>query len=133
LVVFTNGVFSLLHVGHVRLLQFAREQGDWLIVGINSDTSVRRIKKQLPIIPEKERAEILLAMECVDQVEIFDDNTPTALIERLRPDILVKGPEYRGRDIAGAVSVLSWGGKIVLPEWQKEHSTSRMLDKIKKR
>jgi D-beta-D-heptose 7-phosphate kinase/D-beta-D-heptose 1-phosphate adenosyltransferase len=91
--VFTNGVFDLLHAGHVRLLEFARSQGDRLIVAINSDAAVRRIKgPDRPVIPVQERAEILRSLRCVDEVRIFDDDTPINLIRQLRPDMLVKGP-----------------------------------------
>ena len=96
-VVFTNGCFDLLHPGHVQSLQYARELGDILIVGLNSDDSVRQLKGQgRPLLPERERAEILTAMECVDAVVIFDDLTPQKVIARLLPDILVKGGDWAG-------------------------------------
>jgi len=124
-VVFTNGVFDLLHVGHIRLLHFASLQGDWLVVAINSDAGVRRLKGvNRPIIPAEERAELLFALRCVDDVQVFDEDTPEALIRRLRPDVLVKGPICRSTTIPGADLVESWGGRVVIPEWPIEHSTS---------
>ena len=100
--VFTNGVFDLLHVGHIQLLQFAREQGDRLVVGINSDESARRLKgASRPVIPAAERASMLSALLHVDEVVVFKEDTPTRLINDLRPDVLVKGPECRGKSIPG--------------------------------
>jgi rfaE bifunctional protein nucleotidyltransferase chain/domain len=130
--VFTNGVFSLLHVGHVRLLQFAREQGDWLIVAINGDESATVVKHRHPVMTAMERREILLALECVDQVEIYDEYTPTKIIERLRPDVLVKGPECRNTEIPGAAAVLSWGGRVAIPDWPIEHSVSGFIERMRK-
>ena len=129
--VFTNGVFDLLHVGHVRLLEFARAQGDRLIVGINSDASARRVKgPNRPVVPAHERAEILRAMGCVDDVQIFDDDTPELLIRRLRPTVLVKGPACRGTDIPGGAFVESVGGRVVIPEWPVEHSSTQLVGRI---
>ena len=97
--VFTNGCFDLLHVGHVHLLQFARDQGDRLIVGVNSDASVRRLKGPgRPIVPCVERVSMLCALRGVDRVVVFDEDTPERLIAALRPDVLVKGPDWAGRD-----------------------------------
>ena len=127
--VFTNGVFDLLHVGHVRLLQFARQQGDRLVVAINSDASVRRIKgPSRPVVPVEERAEILRALRCVDDVMIFDTDTPEPLIRRLRPDVLVKGPTCQGTTIPGAELVQSWGGRVIVPNWPIEHSTTAIVN-----
>ena len=106
--VFTNGCFDLLHVGHLRLLWIARSQGDRLVVGLNSDESVRRLKGPMrPIVPVDERREMLLALEPVDQVIIFYEDTPLTLIEALRPEVLVKGPDYAGRECCGATLVES--------------------------
>lgn len=126
--VLTNGVFDLLHVGHVRLLQFARAQGDHLIVAINSDASVRRIKgTSRPIVPASERAEMLRALRDVDEVQVFDSDTPEMVIRRLRPDVLVKGPDYRGTAIPGAAFVESLGGRVVIPPWPVEHSSTQLI------
>src|ERR1041385_6626502 len=98
-IVFTNGVFDLLHPGHLRYLQAARRHGDVLVVGVNSDRSVRAIKGETrPVTPEHERAEMLSALACVDAVAVFDEDTPATLIERLVPDVLVKGEDWKDRD-----------------------------------
>ena len=129
--VFTNGVFDLLHVGHVRLLQFARAQGDHFVVAINSDSSARRVKgPDRPVVPAHERAEVLRALRCVDDVQMFDDDTPELLIQRLRPDVLVKGPACRGTDIPGAAFVESIGGRVVIPDWPVEHSSTQLVGRI---
>ena len=131
-VVFTNGVFDLLHVGHIRLLHFARLQGDWLLVAINSDASVRRIKgPSRPIIPAEQRAEMLFALRCVDDVQIFEDDTPEPLIRRLRPDVLVKGPGCQRTTIPGADLVESWGGRVVVPDWPIQHSTTAIVNQMR--
>src|SRR4051812_14287535 len=113
-VVFTNGVFDLLHPGHVRYLRDARGFGDALIVGLNSDRSVRANKGAgRPINPESERAELLLALSCVDAVTIFDEETPHALITRIQPDVLVKGADWGPDDIVGRDVVQARGGRVV--------------------
>jgi len=130
-VVFTNGVFDLLHVGHIRLLQFARAQGDHLIVAINSDASATRIKgSDRPVVLAHERAEVLRALRCVDHVQIFDEDTPELLIQQLRPDVLVKGPACRGTEIPGAAFVESIGGRVVIPDWPVEHSSTHLVGRI---
>lgn len=132
--VFTNGCFDLLHLGHVRLLAFARSLGDRLIVGLNSDASVRALKGPTrPIIPVEERREILLALESVDQVIVFDEPTPMHLIEALHPDVLVKGPDYAGRKCCGAKIVESYGGRVVIPDWPMNHSTTATIRRILER
>ena len=129
--VFTNGVFDLLHVGHVRLLQFARAQGNHLIVAINSDTSAARIKgSDRPVVPAHERAEVLRALRCVDDVQIFDEDTPDLLVQRLRPQVLVKGPACRGTDVPGADFVESIGGRLVIPDWPVEHSSTQLVGRL---
>ena len=129
--VFTNGCFDLLHVGHLRLLWFARSQGDRLVVGLNSDESVRRLKGPTrPITPVDERREMLLALEPVDQVIIFHEDTPLTLIEALRPEVLVKGPDYAGRECCGATLVESYGGRIMIPVWPLQHSSTQLVDRI---
>jgi D-beta-D-heptose 7-phosphate kinase/D-beta-D-heptose 1-phosphate adenosyltransferase len=116
--VFTNGCFDLLNVAHCRLLEWARSQGTRLVVGLNSDESVRRLKgPHRPIIPELDRAEMLLALRWVDQVIIFQEDTPLELIITLRPRVLVKGPDYRGRRVVGQEFVESIGGCVMTPDW----------------
>jgi rfaE bifunctional protein nucleotidyltransferase chain/domain len=129
--VFTNGCFDLLHVGHVRLLAFARSLGDRLVVGLNSDSSVRHLKgPSRPIVPVEERREMLLALESVDQVIVFDEETPLRLIEAMRPEVLVKGPDYAGRECCGAKLVESYGGRVVTPDWPVRQSTTRIVERI---
>jgi rfaE bifunctional protein nucleotidyltransferase chain/domain len=133
-VVFTNGVFDLLHPGHLRYLQQSRELGDALVVGVNSDRSVRAIKgPSRPVTPELERAEVLAALSCVDVVVLFDDDTPSALITRLRPDVLVKGADWAGRDIPGQDIVENGGGRIVLAPFESGYSTTNIIDTVRKR
>jgi D-beta-D-heptose 7-phosphate kinase/D-beta-D-heptose 1-phosphate adenosyltransferase len=117
-IVFSNGCFDLLHVGHVRTLEAARRLGDRLLVGLNSDASVRRLKgAQRPLIPARQRAEVLAALACVDWVVIFREDTPLGLIRALRPDVLVKGGDWALGAIVGRDEVESWGGRVVrLPQ-----------------
>jgi D-beta-D-heptose 7-phosphate kinase/D-beta-D-heptose 1-phosphate adenosyltransferase len=129
--VFTNGCFDLLHVGHVRLLSYARSLGDRLVVGLNSDESVRALKGAMrPIVPVDERRELLLALESVDQVIVFEEETPLQLIEAMRPDVLVKGPDYAGRECCGAKVVDSYGGRVIIPDWTVQHSSTRIVERI---
>ena len=130
--VFTNGVFDLLHAGHVRLLEFARAQGDQLIVAINSDASVRPIKgPSRPIMPAEERAEMLFALRCVDDVQIFDEDTPEPLIRRLRPAVLVKGPSCQRTTIPGAELVESWDGRVIVPDWHIQRSSTQIITQVR--
>jgi rfaE bifunctional protein nucleotidyltransferase chain/domain len=130
-VVFTNGVFDLLHPGHVRYLRAARAEGDLLIVGVNSDRSVRAIKgPSRPMTPEHERAEILSALECVDAVAIFDDDTPADIIRRVQPDVLVKGADWGEHAIVGRDTVEARGGRVVRMPIEKGWSTSALLGKV---
>lgn len=124
--VFTNGCFSLLHPGHVRLLQFARSQGDRLVVGINSDESMLRIKGRYPILPAIDRLELLSSLKWVDDVAIFYEDTPVNLIRDLHPEVLVKGPECRGKLFPGAREVLDYGGRVICPDWPIDHSSSEL-------
>jgi rfaE bifunctional protein nucleotidyltransferase chain/domain len=127
-VVFTNGVFALLHPGHVDVLLGARRQGDALIVAVNSDDSVRRLKGPArPIRGEAERAYVLAAFEMVDCVVLFDQDTPLELIERLRPDVLVKGGDYTEDTIVGASQVRSWGGTVVVVPLTPGQSTTNII------
>ena len=131
--VFTNGVFDLLHPGHVRYLQDARSLGDALIVGLNSDRSVRSNKgPERPITPENERAEILLALECVDAVAIFDDDTPAGIIKRVQPDVLVKGADWGPDNIVGRDTVEDRGGRVVRMPLLKGYSTTELLRRVRK-
>ena len=130
--VFTNGCFDLLHPGHLRSLEQARALGDVLIVGLNSDSSVRQLKGPgRPVIPERERAEILAALESVDAVVIFDELTPREVIARLLPDVLVKGGDWPGDQIVGREEVEAAGGRVVLAPVVPGYSTSEILNKIR--
>jgi D-glycero-beta-D-manno-heptose 1-phosphate adenylyltransferase len=131
-VVFTNGCFDLLHPGHVCSLELARELGDVLIVGLNSDASVRQLKGEgRPVISERERAEILAALESVDAVVIFDAPTPREVIARLLPDVLVKGGDWPGDQIVGREEVEAAGGRVVSIPVVPGYSTSAILQKIR--
>jgi D-beta-D-heptose 7-phosphate kinase/D-beta-D-heptose 1-phosphate adenosyltransferase len=132
-VVFTNGVFDLLHPGHVRYLADARRLGDALIVGVNSDRSVTAIKgPDRPITPEAERAEILAALGCVDAVAIFDEETPHAIISRLQPDVLVKGADWDADRIVGRDIVEARGGRVVRIPLAPGYSTTAILARIRR-
>jgi D-glycero-beta-D-manno-heptose 1-phosphate adenylyltransferase len=131
-VVFTNGCFDLLHPGHIGSLEQARALGDALIVGLNSDASVRQLKGAgRPVLPERERAEILVALECVDAVVIFDDLTPREVIARLLPDVLVKGGDWPGDQIVGREEVEAAGGSVVSIPVVPGYSTTAILRKIR--
>ena len=131
-VVFTNGCFDLLHPGHIHGLEQARQLGDVLIVGLNSDRSVRQLKGPVrPVIPEAERAEILSALESVDAVVIFDEPTPREVISRLLPDVLVKGGDWPGDQIVGREEVEAAGGRVVSLPFVPGYSTSAILEKIR--
>lgn len=132
-VVFTNGVFDILHPGHVRYLQAARALGDKLIVAINSDRSVRELGKapDRPINSENERAEVLRALACVDEVVIFDEPDPHAIISRLQPDILVKGADWAEDAIIGRDVVEARGGKVVRIQMAEGYSTTGIISRIK--
>jgi rfaE bifunctional protein nucleotidyltransferase chain/domain len=131
-VVFTNGVFDLLHPGHVRYLQDARRQGDALIVAVNSDRSVRAIKgPERPITPEDERAEVVAALASVDAVVVFDEDDPHAIISRIQPDILVKGADWGADRIIGRDIVEERGGRVVRIPLAAGYSTSAIVAKIK--
>ena len=134
IIVFTNGVVDLLHVGHLRYLQDARTLGDALIVGLNSDRSVRRIKGPgRPITSEAERAEILAALSCVDGVVIFDEDTPRDLIMAIQPDVLVKGTDWAEDAIVGRDIVEARGGRVVRVALEPGHSTTSLVERIRRR
>jgi D-beta-D-heptose 7-phosphate kinase/D-beta-D-heptose 1-phosphate adenosyltransferase len=132
-VVFTNGCFDLLHAGHVFLLEAARSEGDLLVVGINSDRSVREIKGPgRPLTPEAERAEALLALECVDRVVVYDAPTPAAVIDAISPDVLVKGADWAEAEIVGRDTVTRRGGRVVRVPLVAGRSTTRLVDRIRR-
>jgi rfaE bifunctional protein nucleotidyltransferase chain/domain len=135
IVVWTNGCFDILHVGHVRSLQAARKLGDVLVVGLNSDNSVRRQKGAgRPILPAEERAELLAALACVDRIAVFDESTPEAALARLQPDIHCKGADYappRGKPIPEAEVVKSYGGQVRFLPLLEATSTSAVVERIR--
>ena len=133
-IVFTNGCFDLLHAGHVTYLQAARSFGDLLILGLNSDASIRRLKgEKRPLIGEIERAHLLAALDCVDYVVIFDEDTPLKLIETIRPDVLVKGGDYTREGVVGHELVESYGGRVELVQFVDGRSTSGIIEQILER
>ena len=132
--VFTNGCFDILHIGHVRYLNRARSLGDALVVGVNSDQSVRKIKgESRPIVPEQERAEVLAALACVDFVFIFDDQTPKRVIDAIVPDILVKGADWGISEIVGRDTVERAGGVVLNVPLVEGSSTSEIIRKVLER
>lgn len=134
IIVFTNGVYDLLHPGHVRYLQAARALGDALIVGVNSDRSVRAIKGPTrPITPEDERVEILSALRCVDAAVIFDEDTPADIIKAIQPDILVKGADWAENAIVGRETVEARGGRVVRMPVEEGWSTTGILAVVRLR
>jgi rfaE bifunctional protein nucleotidyltransferase chain/domain len=132
-VVFTNGCFDLIHLGHVRYLGEAKKHGDILVVGLNSDGSVRRLKgKGRPFVPERDRAELLAALEAVDYVTIFGEDTPAALIEALGPDLIVKGADYTLEEVVGRETVERSGGCVVIVPLVEDRSTTKLIEKIRR-
>jgi rfaE bifunctional protein nucleotidyltransferase chain/domain len=132
-IVFANGAFDLLHVGHVRYLEAARREGGWLAVGINSDRSVRRLKgKGRPILPGRERAEIVAALACVDAVVLFDEDSPAALLSALKPEVHAKGTDYTPASVPEREVVASYGGKTAIVGDPKDHATTDLIEKIRK-
>ena len=133
-VVFTNGCFDLLHPGHVSLLERARAEGDVLVVGLNSDASVARLKGAgRPIVPQEERAEVLCALEAVTRVAVYDEDTPREIIAALLPDILVKGADWALDAIVGRAEVEAAGGRVVRVEIVPGRSTTAIVDRIRER
>jgi len=129
-IVFTNGVFDLLHVGHVRYLQEARALGDALVIGVNADASVKRLKGPTrPVQNEQDRAEILAALACVDFTVIFTEDTPANLIQQVKPDILVKGGDWKVDQIVGAPFVMSYGGQVMSLQFINGKSTTQIIAK----
>jgi len=131
-VVFTNGVFDLIHPGHVDVLIAARAAGDALLVGVNSDASVRRLKgAERPVRGQAERALVLAALESVDAVAIFDEDTPLELINATRPDVIVKGGDYTPEAVVGRREVESWGGRVVILPLTPGQSTTAIIEKLR--
>jgi D-beta-D-heptose 7-phosphate kinase/D-beta-D-heptose 1-phosphate adenosyltransferase len=131
-VVFTNGVFDLLHRGHAEYLAEARTLGDRLVVGLNSDASVRRLKGAgRPIVSQEDRAALLGALACVDLVVVFEEDTPARLIEAVRPDVLVKGGDWPVESIVGRELVESYGGRVLSVPLREGHGTSRLVERIR--
>jgi D-beta-D-heptose 7-phosphate kinase/D-beta-D-heptose 1-phosphate adenosyltransferase len=132
-VVMTNGCFDLLHPGHVSLLEAARAQGDLLVVALNSDASVRALKGEgRPVVPEDERAELLLALEAVDRVVLYGEDTPIQIVNALRPDVLVKGADWMIDRIVGRTEVEAWGGRVVRVPLVPGCSTSSIVEAIRR-
>ncbi|MDX2304080.1 MAG: D-glycero-beta-D-manno-heptose 1-phosphate adenylyltransferase [Microscillaceae bacterium] len=131
-VVFTNGCFDIVHLGHIDYLEKARQKGDKLVVGVNTDASVRRLKgEKRPVVPEYPRARMIAAFEFVDLVVLFEEDTPLRLIETLNPDILTKGSDYEIKNIVGAEFVLGQGGRVETLDLVEGYSTSGIIEKIK--
>ncbi|MBI3333729.1 MAG: D-glycero-beta-D-manno-heptose 1-phosphate adenylyltransferase [Candidatus Omnitrophica bacterium] len=131
-IAFTNGCFDLLHAGHLDTLERIKRRADLLIVGINSDASVRRLKGPgRPLVPARERARLIAALKPVDLVAIFAEPTPLRLIRAIRPDILAKGGDWKRGEIVGRELVESYGGKVLVVPYMKSHSTSRLLQRVR--
>ena len=131
-IIWTNGCFDLLHFGHIKYLCQARSLGSKLIVGVNSDASVKRLKgPQRPILDQESRLTKIAALEAVDMVIPFEENTPIIPICRLRPDILVKGGDYKPEEVVGAKEIKQWNGEIIIIDFEAGHSTTEILRKIK--
>lgn len=131
-IVFTNGCFDLLHLGHIRYLREAKRLGDILIIGLNSDNSVRSLKgRERPLVKEKDRTEILSALEVVDYIVIFDELTPKNLIDSITPHILVKGGDWKREDVVGRDTVEAHGGEVVIIPEVKGYSTTTLIEKIR--
>ena len=131
-IVFANGAFDLLHAGHVRYLQAARAEGDWLAVGVNTDRSVRVAKGPgRPIVPEAERAEIVAALGCVDAVVLFDESSPDVLIRALQPEVHAKGTDYRPDTVPERAVVAAYGGKTVIVGDAKDHATTDLIARVR--
>ena len=131
-IVFANGAFDLLHVGHVRYLEAARREGDFLVVGVNSDGSVRAGKGNgRPILPEGERAEIVAALGCVDAVVVFEEETPGALLSSLKPEVHAKGTDYTPELVPERAIVAAYGGRTAIVGDPKDHATTDLIDRIR--
>ncbi|HPD56198.1 MAG TPA: D-glycero-beta-D-manno-heptose 1-phosphate adenylyltransferase [Smithellaceae bacterium] len=132
-IAFTNGCFDILHVGHVRYLKEAKKTADILVLALNSDSSVKQIKgEKRPLVPQEERAEIIAALEFIDFVTIFDEQTPLELIKILKPDVLIKGGDWAEDKVVGREEIKKWGGKLTLIPEIIGKSTTNIVDKIRK-
>ncbi|MEO8347510.1 MAG: adenylyltransferase/cytidyltransferase family protein [Acidobacteriota bacterium] len=132
-VVFANGAFDLLHAGHVRYLEGARREGDWLLVGVNSDASVARSKGAgRPVVPAAERAEIVAALESVDAVVVFEEDSPSALLDELKPDVHAKGTDYTSETVPERDVVARNGGRTVIVGDPKHHATTDLIERIRR-
>jgi len=132
-IVFTNGCFDIIHRGHVNYLQTAKKKGDILVVAINSDASIKRIKgSSRPINPQLDRSEIIAALESVDYITIFNQSTPLEVIKKIKPDVLVKGADWKASDIVGADILKQYGGKIAREKFLDGYSTTKLIEKIAK-
>lgn len=133
-IAFTNGCFDILHFGHVRYLEEAKKRDRILIVGVNSDLSVKKIKgPRRPIVGERERASLLAALECVDYVTIFPQSTPLKVIETLKPDIIIKGADWKGQKIVGSDFVRTYGGREEFIHYWKNFSTTNIIESVLKK
>ena len=131
-VVFANGAFDLLHAGHVRYLEAARDEGDWLVVAVNSDASVARAKgDDRPIVPAAERAEIVAALGCVDAVVVFEEDSPAGLLSELQPDVHAKGTDYTAESVPEREIVARYGGQTVVVGDPKQHATTELIERIR--
>jgi rfaE bifunctional protein nucleotidyltransferase chain/domain len=130
-IVFANGAFDLLHAGHVRYLEAARREGDWLAVGVNSDESVRRTKgRGRPIVPQAERIEIVAALACVDAAVLFEDDSPASVLASLQPDVHAKGTDYTAESVPEREVVKSYGGRTAIVGDPKDHATTDLIERI---
>jgi len=130
-IAFTNGCFDILHYGHVDYLLKAKKKNRVLVVGVNSDSSVRKIKgSKRPIVSQKERASVLAALECVDFVTIFSESTPLNLIKAVKPDVIIKGADWKKKDVVGYDVVKAYGGKVELAKYLPKHSTTNIINAI---
>jgi len=133
-IAWTNGCFDILHLGHVSYLQAAKKKDRILVIGLNSDKSIRKIKgSKRPIVPQNERAGVLAALECVDYITIFDEDTPQRFIEILKPDVLIKGDDWKGKGVAGSDVVEANGGKVEYIKFIDQCSSTNIIEKILKR
>lgn len=131
MIAFTNGCFDILHRGHIRYLESAKEKNRVLILALNGDRSIRKIKgSKRPILDEKSRASVIAALECIDFVTIFNESTPQKVIEALRPDVLIKGADYKSKEVVGSNFVKSYGGKVEYIKYIQRYSTTKIIDKV---
>jgi rfaE bifunctional protein nucleotidyltransferase chain/domain len=131
-IVFTNGCFDIIHAGHVDYLEKAKSLGDFLVVGLNSDESVKRLKGPTrPVNPVEQRKKVLQALKPVDLVIVFEEDTPERLIKEIKPDVLVKGGDWKIENIVGADFVMSYGGKVYTIDFVYDTSTTKIIEKIK--